>query len=113
MRNKVLVDFDIRGREFHDPRDLEHIDGKLLEGVDIAEKDEREDEDGLHHGEARVALDFDDGVGFDVDVHDDGSIIVQYWRHETCVVCGDDISKHREKTCSSSCALELRGDDNE
>lgn len=85
-------------------------DSKLLRDINVERGDERQNDDGLAHGEVQIDLDWDEGVEADVDVGPDG-IIVQYWRQETCKVCGDDIPKYREETCSTSCALERLDND--
>lgn len=105
--SNVVVVFDSRGRRIVDGRDLEPLN-ELLRDTSVEVGQEREDEDGLVHGGVKIDLEFDKGVDADVDVGPDGNIIVQYWRHEQCIVCDEDIPKDREKTCSTSCTLELR-----
>lgn len=80
----IMVDFDRRQRCIVDDRDLEPA-RELLEGVDVEEGKEWADEppeegDSLiYGGEVEIDLDFADNVAYDVDVRDDGHIIIQYW----------------------------------
>lgn len=103
----VRVEFDSMTQFINvKPDELEPFES-LLRDTDMEVGQERVDpEDGLAHGEVRIDLDFDRGVEYDVDVGPDGNIIVQYWRHEVCVHCGDDIPKDRSSnTCSTQCTL--------
>lgn len=53
----------------------------LLRGYEV-EQDEDDKLYGFPTGEFRLSLDFAEGVQYDVDVHSDGTIIVQYWGEE-------------------------------
>ena len=87
----TLVDWDRRGRQMHDARDMEPAETMLR---DVRVEKGKEWADGCPDGEApiyggQVTLDLDiaDGVACDVDVigeNPDGGfrIIVQYWDDE-------------------------------